>query len=410
MEKKIGWIVLSGLITGPIMGSSIILMPPLIISTAGDWALPAWAIMIGISFLFAFIFSFMTLISPGEAGVANAIEKAFGSDIKFLASIYLIGAVLFGAPPVIFLIEKYLNFFGINQLLFYLGLLLLNLTILLRQLTSIGKLSLIFSTITAITLFSGSIITLSGYSEPMSTPQNFDLQSFGYALLLLFWIVVGWETMGSFSGEVKDPKRDIKKAAIFSAILIAIVELSVAASVQLADLNAIGMAVRDTETIIRPLFGKNSIYMLGFLTFGLCTASYISFVGSTSRLTSSLASIGKLPSVLSVKNKNGAPRNALLMFTIFHTMVLSGIYYKITDMETILAVADIFFIGNASIGILASAKLLKQRYLKVISSLMAVMFCSLLFFFYKSIPILLLVAAAALYGRKLRARPQSPVL
>ena len=88
MEKKIGWLLLSGLIIGPIMGTGIILLPPLVYQVAGVWALPAWVVMVCVSFFFAFIFSSLTILSPGDAGVANAIEKAFGKQVKLLASFY----------------------------------------------------------------------------------------------------------------------------------------------------------------------------------------------------------------------------------------------------------------------------------------------------------------------------------
>ena len=46
MQKKIGWLSLSGLIVGPILGSGIILLPTTVLGVAGDWALPAWGLMV----------------------------------------------------------------------------------------------------------------------------------------------------------------------------------------------------------------------------------------------------------------------------------------------------------------------------------------------------------------------------
>jgi APA family basic amino acid/polyamine antiporter len=123
-------------------------------------------------------------------------------------------------------------------------------------------------------------------------------------------------------------------------------------------------------------------------------------VGSTSRLTASMASEKRLPAVFAFKTKNNAPAAALVGFCIFHGIIVAMIYFDLLTMETVLAIADIFFVGNAAIGILAAAKLLKQTYLKVISIVMAIMFSSLLIFFYTSIPVLIIVALAVFGTRK----------
>ncbi|HHD57345.1 MAG TPA: amino acid permease, partial [Desulfobulbaceae bacterium] len=108
-NKKLGPFLLSGLMIGPILGSGIIILPPLVYQVAGNQALAAWMLIVGLSFFFAVIFGRLSILFPGDAGVARAIEEAFGSRVKKLTSLYLIGAVLFGPVAVLLTAAKYLR-------------------------------------------------------------------------------------------------------------------------------------------------------------------------------------------------------------------------------------------------------------------------------------------------------------
>jgi len=380
MNNKIGWLLLSGLIIGPVLGSGIVILPPLVYQATGNWALSAWVVMVAVSFFFAFIFSFLTVLSPGEAGVANAVEKAFGTKIKMLGSLYLMGAGLFGPPAVAFIVEKYLNFFNINTYLFAAIFICLNLFLLLRQITSIGKIALSLSATTALILFLGSVLTLIFYRAPVMNTEPFDIEKFGYGLLLLFWIIVGWEVMGSYSGEVRDPRKNFMKAAVFSSIVIAIVDIVVAAAVQYADISRLGGGEVSISTIITPLFGRFSVYVAAFLTLALCINTYLAFVGGISRLAVSLADNGKLLPVFKIRAKNGAPKAAIIFFFIVHIVQIFMVWAGFTDMEKLIAIADGFFIANATVGIFAAASLFKNRFLKGAAVLLSCFFIGILLF------------------------------
>nr|MDH3153511.1 hypothetical protein [Bacillus licheniformis] len=58
--------------------------------TAGDYAIFAWLLMLGIGFLFAWVFARLSVEYPNDAGIAYAAEKAFGSRVKKLAVFYFI--------------------------------------------------------------------------------------------------------------------------------------------------------------------------------------------------------------------------------------------------------------------------------------------------------------------------------
>lgn len=399
MEKKIGWLLLSGLIIGPIMGTGIILLPPLVYEVAGVWALPAWVIMVGVSFLFAFIFSSLTILSPGDAGVANAIEKAFGAQIKLLASLYLIGAGLFGPAAVLLVGEKYGNPFPtVEPALFALAIMPFCLFLLLRQITSLGRIALILSTVSSLILFVGGASCLLFYRKTEIVVQPFDTPTFGYTLLILFWIIVGWEVIGSFSGEVKDPKRSFLKAAIFSSIIIATVDIVVAAAVHYVDVAALGGGTLDMATILMPVFGRASRAVVGILALLLCINTYLAFVGGISRLTASLADSGQIAKFFGKRSKNSTPVSAILFIMSVHILLMVLLWLDILNIEILVAIADGFFITNALIGILAGMILFQSRWLKLTTLLLALFFAGILLFSAK--PVLAVILLLAIYVLK----------
>ena len=377
--KKLGPFLLSGLMIGPILGSGIIILPPLVYQVAGNWALPAWALIVGLSFFFAVIFGRLSILFPGDAGVARAIEEAFGSRVKKLTSFYLIGAVLFGPVAVLLTAAKYLRpIYNMPEPLLALPILLICTVLLLRQVTSIGRISFILSTAIALTLFVGGADILLFHRQPAAPLPPFSGLQFGYGLLLLFWTMVGWEVVGNYSGDVRDPETTIPRAVIFSVCIMAAVSLTVAAAVQMISPAMVrGAAVTITD-LIRPLFGGSSDSIMAALVAALCITSYLLFTGGVARLAASLAKDGYLPAILARKSSTRAPFIAILVFAFFHLAVLTAVYYHITNIEQLVALADGFFIANALIGILSAIRLLQSRILRIAARLLALVFSGIL--------------------------------
>ncbi|SMF23692.1 amino acid permease [Desulfovibrio gilichinskyi] len=105
---KLGPALFCGLIIGPILGSGIFILPPLVIEKAGQWAFPAWLAIILINAAFAYVLSWLSVMHPGESGVTKAVEKAFGARIKMLTSFYLIASVCIGPAAVLLTLGEYL--------------------------------------------------------------------------------------------------------------------------------------------------------------------------------------------------------------------------------------------------------------------------------------------------------------
>ncbi len=381
MEKrKIGTLLLTGLMIGPILGSGIIIIPPIAYAMVGSWAPVAWAVIIVTGFLFAWIFGRLTILYPGDAGVAAAIEAAYGDRVKNLASFFLIGAVFFGPVAVMLTAAQYLAPDDIStQHRLAFPLLIAGAFLLLQKIAFIGRLGLVLSSLAAVSLVIGSLASIYSYPLPQVAIEPFSPVNFGHALLLLFWTIVGWEVVGNYSGDVDNPRRTIMRAVAISAVAIAAISLLVALAVQTVG-EALGAGRVSVADVMAAVCGRHAGTMMAILVFSLCMTTYLLFVGGVARLILSLAEHGSLPRFLAGRSAQGAPISAVLSLSSIHLGLLLAVYLGAFDVRGLVVMADGFFIGNSLIGILTGLRLLHGRIIRLAAVVLAGVFLAILLF------------------------------
>ncbi|OEH93569.1 APC family permease [Bacillus solimangrovi] len=396
-EKKLNALQLSGLIIGPILGSGIILLPPIIYDVAGDYAIVSWTTIMLINWFFAFLFGQLSIRYPGDSGVTQAIEVVFGKYIKYLASFFLIGAVAFGPLAVLMTAAQFIplnDFLSTESIAF----LLMGITILilLMKVSFVGKIAFVLSSVSALLLFTGGVTSLVQYPKAELITTSFDSSNFGYSLLLLFWTIVGWEVIGNYSNEVKNIKKTVPKAVGFSALIITVVCLVVAAAIQWSNPPHIGGDSQLTiATILTPVFGTSTSFIIGVIAPALCLTSVILFIGAAARLINSLAIENVLPKKLGYRTKNNVPLGGILAISISHLFVFFLIFMEWINVTQIVALADGFFISNVLVTMLAAIKLFDQKIVKISTGLMIIILLGFLLF---SSPIMLIVIALMTVG------------
>lgn len=277
-DKKLGPLLLTGLIIGPILGSGIILLPPMIYKTTGDYAIWAWLVIMIIGLLYASLFGQLSMKYPSESGVSYVVEQAFGIYIKQLTSVFFIIAGSIGPVAVLMTASQYIQEMFVNVPLpteGY-GFILMGICfiILLLDISSVGKVSFIFSTVAAVLLLSGGISSIPDFRKGAFFETPFSFRDFGYSILLLFWALVGWEIIGNYSMEVKDRNKTIPKAIFLSVTIITIVCLVVSGATQWIDTDKIVQQSNLRLTIILiPLFGVSAPFVITFITAVLCMST-----------------------------------------------------------------------------------------------------------------------------------------
>ncbi|MBM7027536.1 amino acid permease [Bacillus velezensis] len=386
-ERKLGPVLLSGLIVGPILGSGIILLPPIIYGKTGDYAILAWFMMMIISFLFASLFGKLSVLFPNESGVAHTVELAFGQHIKQLTSVFFIIAGSVGPVAVLMTASQYLKALfksnGWPLETYGIILMMICLFVLLLNISSVGKVSFMFSTFATAVLLSGGISSIPFMRDKAFIKTPFHLDDFGYSILLLFWALVGWEIIGNYSLDVKNRKRTIPQAIVISSVVITTVCIVVAASYQWIDLHH----THTLTIILIPLLGTFASPTMAFITTILCMSTYLLVTGGVSRL---IASENKKTTLISFRSKTNIPIGAIGLLTLIHTIVFILLFINFINVEQIVGIANAFFISNAICGILSAYKLLPGKFSKSLSLMLIISFLIILSF--SSIWVLLMIA------------------
>lgn len=363
--RKLGPVLLTGFIIGPILGSGIIILPPLVYGLLGDWALPAWLVITLVGALFAAAFGNMSVLFPGDSGVTRCVAEAFGPRARTLTSLFLMGAVCVGPVAVALTAAQYMGLGRIVRDGYVAAAMVVVIwLLLLRRVASLGRAAFALSTGAALLLLVGGVgclATGAGVALP-ATPMEPGL--FGYGLLLLFWTVVGWEIIGNYSAEIRDPRKTIPRSVALSVAVIACVSLIVAAAMQ-------SVGGRSMTDILVPVFGPGSAVLLSVLAVALCLVTELAFTGAVSRLAAALAAEGVLPSVLALRNAAGAPASAATALTVVHLGVLVLHLGGALGLESMVAVANAFFLANAIMALLAGARILASRAMRALCAVLA---------------------------------------
>lgn len=364
-NKQIGALRLSGLMIGPILGSGVILLPPLAYAKLGTASIWAWLIIMGLGAIFALIFSKLTIAYPGDGGMTVAIDRVLGKRFKIYASLLMMTAVSFGPTAVMLTATAYLKELGVFKSLPETGIAMLLVLICFGLLTTeikfISTLSLVSSVVIGVVLTFSSAVTLlqNGIHVDLVSVQA--MPELEQTVLLLFWAIIGWEIVGNYALQVKDLKKTIPMATTLSLVAVTVIYLIIALAFQSFE----GAESLTMVEVLMPVFGSFSPLVLALLITALCLATYLLIVGALARLVYDLAADKVLPKWFLYKNKNDVPLRGVMYFTLAHLTVLSLYQLGLLNLEVIVTIANGFFLANALIGLVASFGIVKGWLFKI---------------------------------------------
>jgi len=394
-NKKLNTLTLSGLIIGPILGSGIILLPPLLYDSIKNNSLLIWLSISFLGFIFALIFGKLAIMYKGEGGVSLATKEAMGKKYQVLTSFYLIFAVLFGPVAVILTAASFLQSYFINTNIAIIAFVIYVFTylLLIKRIDFIGKIMLFITSATTIIFVISSINILLNVNEFTLSFIPISNSEIGYSFLLIFWAIVGWEVIGNYSNDVRNTKT-LTTSVIFSAIVVSLVYLLIAFAISFGNFTLKNQEAFKLVWLLEPIFKEYSNIILNTSAVVLCMGALTLFVGGVARLISSL----NLTKYTSKHLKSGAPIGALNLLAIAHITNLTLVYFGILNTSDLVAFADGFFIANAIIGLITAIILFKNGFLKYSAVILSVLFFIILI--NSNILILLIILALFIYTYK----------
>ncbi|WP_320176200.1 amino acid permease [Maridesulfovibrio sp.] len=381
-NKQMGPLQLGGLLAGAVLGSGVILLPPMAEAKLGEWSVTAWLIIMALGAIFASLFARLAIAYPGSEGVPIAVRKAFGKKAGQLASNYIICAVCFGPVAVMMTaansIAHTFNLPAAQLSSSAAIMVLICASILLRRITFVSTISLIASIAIGLVIIGGSFTTINFNPInpiPVNTP---DIPALGSTLLLLFWAIIGWEIIGNYSMEVRNPKRTIPLATFLGVSTVSVVYLLTGwamHSIRESEHGALNVA-----QIVKPLLGSYANLTVMLVTCALCICTYLMIIGGVSRLIAKLAAKGKLPAILAKTNANNAPSAAILIMCGIHMVNLLLLQTGVLSLEELVSFANVFFLTNSLIAVGAALKIFKSLAVRISCIILCIGFSALLAF------------------------------
>lgn len=388
-HKKLGPFLLSGLMIGPILGSGVVLLPPLAVDALGTKAWLSWLLIMGLGAIFAYIFSDLTLLYPGEGGMTLAVEKVLGKKAQLMSSFFMLSAVSFGPAAVMLTAAGYLRPWlesttmlknnGLTafhtEIIIAVILILLAHILLRRHIKVLSTMSLILSATIGVILTTSAIIWLIHHGIAFEMPSFKEVVVFGKTTMLLFWAIIGWEIVGNYALTVKDLKKTVPMATNISLVAVTLIYMTIALAVQ----SSPGIGFERLLNVIRGAFGSYATVILALLVLGLCLSTYLLIVGAIIRLMKDLSVNGWLPRPFS-KVKGDTPIVSLFWYTGLHLLVLALVYMGVVKLDWLVGIANGFFLANALMGVAAASQVLSTPLLKWGSYLLLVCLAALLCF------------------------------
>ena len=357
MKKKLNVFTVSGLMTGPILGSGIIFLPSLAYDMLGEHAIFAWVIIMALNILFAYVFAKMTIIVSDNRGISTIVGDMFGSRFGTLAANYLTVAVFFGPVAVSLTAAEFIQpaifpACHVNSWVTAGGVLLICALIVISGVSFMGKFMLVLSSITACLLLAGSGATL--FRLPVLTiPDSLPAPgALGKTLLLIFWAIVGWEILGNYVEDVENPKRTMMRAMQISLSAIILVYLLTAFAFQ----NSPSHSMPD---LLIPVAGRFSGAVFSGLAAGLCICTVSTFTGAVIRQTTARFENTGLPEIFHHKWLTA------LMLLAVNGMVLFLHASGKLSFQSIVGIANTMFIGNAVLGLASGFKLIHHMVIRI---------------------------------------------
>ncbi len=374
LKKTLNTWTLSGLMIGPILGSGIIFLPPFAYNALKDHAIIAWIIMMTLGGLFAYLFAKMTVMTNSNEGMSLMVGRMLGGHFRELSSNYLMVAVFFGPVPVARTAASFLHTLlpAISEPVLSIAVLLICYSLVAAGVFAMGRLILLLSTVTALLLIGGSVATLLN-APALALPYGLpDISAMGNTLLLLFWAVIGWEMIANYIEEVENPKRTIMRAMKIS--LTAIIAIYLLTTLALQTYYQMHKGEVRIEPLLYPLLGNAAGIVFPLLAASLCICTTISAVGAVSRQIRARSEAGLLPPLL-----NGR-LSSLGAVVAVNSVVFIASLFGALDVESMVSIANTFFIGNALLGLTAGFLYFPGKALKASAVVLMLMLFLLLLF------------------------------
>lgn len=380
-----------------ILGSGVLFISGATASIAGPASLVSWLVVIILSFPLAYTFACLSREYPDSGGTATFVRLSFGYHLgNMVGWFYFVCAAV--GQTIVSLTGAYYVVNAINLSPTY-TILVAFIILLIGGATNYyglrvsGKVALFIGFCLIFLLLSAVILNLHridwGNFEPFSP---FGWKAVGTAITMIFWSFFGWEAICSLSHEFKNPKKDIVKSTLISAVIIGIIFLALSfITIGTGTFGNVESNLSPVGVMMEQSLGVGAKIITAILAFIICTGTVNAFIASLSQLGYSLSRDGAFPKwFVKIDSATNTPRRVVVLAIIIAsigvlmTQLVAITFYDLLFIPTSLGLT-VYILSMAS-----GLKLFEKYSLPWVTSLVALLLCvvTLPFFeLYISVPI-----------------------
>ena len=348
LKKNLGWATATSLVVGCVIGAGVFFKPYAIYQATGGapgMGILAWVVGGLMSIFGALTFAEVAILIPKTGGMVAYLTEAFDERLGFLA----------GWMQVIIFYPAFLAGYGVKvgtELATYLGsastlpialvVIATLVAINVRGSKTAGGMQVVATICKLVPL---ALLIVFGFMRgegghpiltPLVAPDKSVAGVFGSTLLAVLFAFEGWTNVGTISGEMKDPARDLPRAIVGGVSIIMAVYLAINVAYlwvipadQLMNLESPAAAVASV------IFGEagGTIIKIGIIISVIGAGN--GFLMAGSRVAYQLAEDGTLPASdrLAKLNDQSVPANAIILIGALGCLYsLIGQFDLLTDL------------------------------------------------------------------------------
>ncbi len=315
------------------IGSGIFLLPASL-ALFGGISLWGWIISACGSLALAFVFANLARSIKGSGGPYVYIHKGFGDMPGFLMAWgYWLSIIAANAAIAIALVS-YLSVFipqlkeqGIVTALVTLGFIWALAAVNIRGIKQAGQVQLTTTLLKIIPLLAIAVAGLfylePTHFEPWNLSEQSSFSAVSATAALTMWAFLGMESATIAAGEVKDPEKNVPRAAMLGTLLAAAIYIPGCIAVMgLIDPNTLAQSSAPFADAAALLWGDWGYYLIGAGAVISCFGALNGWTLCVGQVPMAAAKDGLFPEVFGQQTQAGTPAKGIILSTILVSVLV----------------------------------------------------------------------------------------
>lgn len=333
--RRIGPFLATLLVAGNMIGSGVFLLPATL-AAIGSSTIIGWIIASAGAMLLAGVFALLAILKPTPDGLVDYPAQGLHPFFGFANWLLYWLANWVGVPAVALAITGYLSYFipvlkeplpGVWATIGFIWLMTLANAIGARTVARLGGMTLLIglapivvATVLGLLAFDADIFAAGWNVSGKPLPQTI-----GASLAPIFWAFLGLESASMAAAVVRDPGRNVPRAALGGVALAAVVYMGASVALMGAIPAAtLAQSAAPFADAIAALAGPTAGAIIAVCAMLKAAGTLGGWILVTAEATRSGAAAGFLPRVLSSPNPARAPVRDLILTALLMSLVIAS--------------------------------------------------------------------------------------